>query len=333
MDEDLKKRLIGAAVLISLAVIFLPMLIEHEPIQLERAYMQEIPVEPAGKFDKELLPQEPAAEKVEGPQVSESPVPPVVDSAEPDTPKSEPEPEVETKPAEPQETAQQQVQPDKQIPSKEPPSGWVVQAGSYSNRQNAEALVTKLRESGLDTMDVQPIRVNDKTLYRVRVGPEIDHNNAKALAPKVAMISGSKVTVVRYPDSQASNSGKSGNQSRKQPVSERAQKETSTVKAPDKTETPESKKAVVNAQAASTPVSSGWVIQAGSYSSRSNAEKVAAKLRNAGLKVLNVETVQVNGKTLYRVRVGPESERKRAESLAPRVARISGAPAKVLKYP
>ena len=206
MDEELKKRLIGAAVLISLAVIFLPMLIEHEPIQLERAHMQSIPPEPKRKFNQSLLPEKPVDSGVETKE-SPAPQPPVEKTnAEKDPgPKTNEtgqpagaEKAAESKPASKQ-TPAEKVQAAKTPASKPPPSGWVIQAGSFSSRENAEALVLKLRKAGLDTMNVQPIKVDGKSLYRVRVGPEIDRKNAEKLVPRVAKISGAPAKVLKYP--------------------------------------------------------------------------------------------------------------------------------------
>ena len=53
LDEQLKKRLIGAAVLASLAVIFVPMLLESPPE--ERPLGEIPPPPPARPFDSKLL--------------------------------------------------------------------------------------------------------------------------------------------------------------------------------------------------------------------------------------------------------------------------------------
>jgi len=63
------------------------------------------------------------------------------------------------------------------------------------------------------------------------------------------------------------------------------------------------------------PEPSRWYIQAGSFSKRENALSLADSLRKQGMPVL-LETIQVGGKgTFYRLKVGPELDKKRAASM------------------
>lgn len=78
---------------------------------------------------------------------------------------------------------------------------------------------------------------------------------------------------------------------------------------------------------------SAWVVQVGAFSSAENAQRLVEQLRAAGLDTLEPDQVQLRGQTLYRVQVGPEIERARAESLLPKVKEISGLEGKVLAYP
>ena len=58
-----------------------------------------------------------------------------------------------------------------------------------------------------------------------------------------------------------------------------------------------------------------WAVQVGAFGSTGAADKVVNQLRSAGFRAY-VSPVQRGGKTLYRVRVGPEPERPRADALA-----------------
>ena len=58
-----------------------------------------------------------------------------------------------------------------------------------------------------------------------------------------------------------------------------------------------------------------WAVQVGAFGSTAAADKVVNELRSAGFRAY-VSPVQRGGKTLYRVRVGPEPERPRADALA-----------------
>jgi DedD protein len=69
-------------------------------------------------------------------------------------------------------------------------------------------------------------------------------------------------------------------------------------------------------QQKTAPVKSGsglsrWYIRAGSFSREENATALWSELRKQGFPV-SLETAQVNGKTLYRLKVGPELDQKRA---------------------
>ena len=209
MSHDLKRRLIGATVLISLAIIFLPMILEHEPLMVDRGEMKPIPKAPDEKFKSSLIHDEVLEEKPQAVADQGSPAVPEVTPEEP-----APTPAVEITPAMPvtvdaAPTAKlEAVEPAPkpvEKPAPEPvqvnpgPSAWVIQVGSFSNQENAKKLVARLREAGLNTMDPQPAVVNGKQLYRVKVGPELDKGNAEKLQPKIKQAAGLQGTVIRYP--------------------------------------------------------------------------------------------------------------------------------------
>jgi len=67
------------------------------------------------------------------------------------------------------------------------------------------------------------------------------------------------------------------------------------------------------------PVTGDWIVQLGSFSSRANADRLAADVRAKGFAV----SVQGGGGSsgkLFRVRAGPEAEKAGAEALAARLA-------------
>lgn len=61
-----------------------------------------------------------------------------------------------------------------------------------------------------------------------------------------------------------------------------------------------------------------WVVQIGSFSSKDNADRLIKKLRDGGYHAF-VETATQDAQTVYRVRVGPELRRSRAEALKDRL--------------
>lgn len=71
---------------------------------------------------------------------------------------------------------------------------------------------------------------------------------------------------------------------------------------------------------ASPPAQSAWAVQLGAYASREKAEQFVADLKKRGFAAFVLE-YRASGKVLYRVRVGPEQERARAEAIAARLAK------------
>jgi DedD protein len=74
-----------------------------------------------------------------------------------------------------------------------------------------------------------------------------------------------------------------------------------------------------------------WVIQLGSFVSRDNAERLAASLRGKSYAAF-VSEFRGSGRVLYRVRVGPEHDRARADAIAARLAH-EGHPGSVAPEP
>lgn len=194
MDETVKKRLVGAVVLVSLAVIFVPFLLEEKEITPQSAVELDtkIPVQPTRKFRSGLVPDEKTAtreatasdsgqsefnisERLEltehkGPSKSASS--PGSESRKADDAKRRAveEPDSSSRqatPPKPEKKASEKTA-NKQQPS--PKSGWIIQAGSFGNKTNAVNLSNNISKSGLNAY-IEEIAVKEKTLYRVRVGP------------------------------------------------------------------------------------------------------------------------------------------------------------------
>lgn len=77
------------------------------------------------------------------------------------------------------------------------------------------------------------------------------------------------------------------------------------------------------------PATGNWLVQAGSYGSQANADKVAAQLKARGFHAAVSHFIK-SGKSYFRVRVGPYADRAAAEKAAPAVAKASGAKTEVV---
>lgn len=201
MDEGLKRRLIGAAVLASLAVIFVPMLFEEPPV--EPPPLPPLPSKPPiNDFASDMLREEVPAVTPLAPSAP----PPFVEPAPSPEPQSPAPPPPEPQPAAPPVVAPPPV-PAERAPAAAPESlkprigltAWVVQAASLSSRENADKLVAKLRAADLPTPDPELVDIKGKRFYRVRVGPVIERAEAEAMVEKVSRIAGARAQVRKYP--------------------------------------------------------------------------------------------------------------------------------------
>nr|WP_298145866.1 SPOR domain-containing protein [uncultured Pseudomonas sp.] len=170
LDKGLMQRMVGALVLVALAVIFLPMLLSREnelrhvvvdaPAMPDTPAMPQIEMQPVIVPDPQALPDEPIPESIEPPApVAQTPVP----SAEPVQP-SQPEPAA-VAPA-----------PAPRLDANSLPVSWSVQLASLSSRSGAENLQKTLRSQGYNAY----IRSFDG-MNRVFVGPLVERAEANRL--------------------------------------------------------------------------------------------------------------------------------------------------------
>ncbi|HEC20734.1 MAG TPA: sporulation protein [Gammaproteobacteria bacterium] len=205
MDNQLKQRLVGAVVLVALAVIFIPMLLPGEG-ELGGIRGSNIPAEPDFRF-----PPVPAApEAPPAPVAAKVPVgdhEPVALPAKKTESHSQPAAKPSPKPAKktPAKMAKKSAPktvtkaPAKTTSSTTDAAGaWVVQVGSFAARNNARALRDKLRKQGYASF-VESISGKAGRVYRVRVGPELSKSAAETLRQRLAKEAGLKGLVQAYP--------------------------------------------------------------------------------------------------------------------------------------
>lgn len=178
LDKGLRQRIVGALVLVALAVIFLPMLLTREDetrhVVVEAPPMPQAPAVPEIKMDPvavpepQPLPDEPIPVE---PAVDEPPVPtvPAVPAPPPSVPPQAPAVAATPKPA-------PQPVPTSRLDANSLPVSWSIQLASLSNRASAENLQKTLRSKGYNAY----IRAADG-MNRVFVGPVIERAEADRL--------------------------------------------------------------------------------------------------------------------------------------------------------
>jgi len=206
MDQQLKERVVGAAVLVAVAVLFIPMILSGPPqrddMGAERTVRQETRPEASDEgFSSRIVPLGDAARTMTGggPK-AESATPAVAEpapAAPPASPPSKPTAPATTARVDPAEQPRKQAKP---APGPAPKrSGWVVQLGSFSNPRNAYALRDRLKSEGYATFAVTS-RTGTEAVTRVYVGPEPARARAEGHVAKLLEKTRLKGIVVRYPD-------------------------------------------------------------------------------------------------------------------------------------
>lgn len=187
-DFDPKHRIVGAVILVALAVIFLPMILNKQPEPPAVAPIAEIPPPDSKVVTAPVAPLEPAPT-----------------AATPTAPAAEPanEPVKESPAVKPAEPAPAPAAKPNKPAAKDKPAakiekGWVVQAGVFASAENAKQLRDKLRKLGY-TAEIDNLVVDAKSMARVRVGPYRDNAAAKAAQARLQSQAGVKGVVLAYP--------------------------------------------------------------------------------------------------------------------------------------
>ncbi|MFB1036599.1 MAG: SPOR domain-containing protein [Sinobacterium sp.] len=197
MSSALQNRLVGTAIIVAIAVIFLPDLLDGKQ-ESKRNLFVELPQKPAMKivqspsvFDIDRV-KEAVTRKVEiiseqavddniNPNLAAE-IKPIIRSVElqvtdtyqknesiPIT-KSLDKPEIKVS------SLQQQTVVGKDAERLLSSAGWVIQLGSFRHQKNVKELLKKLKKAGYRAFS-RPIKTKSGTLTKVFVGPDLQKNN------------------------------------------------------------------------------------------------------------------------------------------------------------
>ena len=195
MERALKERIIGAAVLVFVVVLVVPVFLDGAPgggeIVSERI---PLPGQAEQKSQTVILDRDrkdpvPAAIANAPTQEKKQEVPePVIRQPPPEPVKSDPKPE-KSEPVKPE--------PIEAAPTASTTGMWVVQLGSFVDQANAERLAADLRKQGFAAFLSQH-STGSGSLHRVRIGPQKDRESAEAMAARLQK-AGHKGQVVPHP--------------------------------------------------------------------------------------------------------------------------------------
>ncbi len=291
MDLSLKQRLLGAVVLIALAIIFVPMFLSGPaPQQTSETVNLAIPPAPDREFQNRVLPVDatPNAAKPADAATTQ----PVTNAplATVDTP---PRPAEIPQPTEPVSTAPAATPPKTETAPAKPEAPKVadnapgraangrfyVHLGVYTVAKNADDLVASLKQGGLPAF-TEASEAQGKAASRVRVGPYEDRAAAEAVRLRIKQMNPAVASsVVQLADD-----------------------------------------AKADAPPTALPANraGGWAVQLGAFKTVEEANKVRDRLKGAGF-VAYVDKVDAETGTLFRVRAGPEADRGNADKLKGRI--------------
>jgi len=288
MDLSLKQRLLGAVVLIALAVIFVPMFLSRPaPQQSSETVNLAIPPAPDREFQNRVLPVDAAPDAVKNAQtVTSQPLatvetpPRLAEIAQPTAPvATTPAPEAaKSEPVAPTPTAEA-PKSEPSTPGRAANGHFFVHLGIYAESKNADDLVATLKQGGFPAF-AEASDYQGKRAERVRVGPFEDRAAAEAARLRIKQI---KPTVPG-----------------------------SVVELADD--------AKADAPPSALPASraGGWAVQLGAFKTVDEANKLRDRLKGAGF-VAFVDKLDAESGALWRVRAGPETDRGNADKLRGRI--------------
>jgi DedD protein len=192
-----KHRIMGALVLVALAVIFVPMILER-PKGPEKAPapVMEIPDKDKKIFVSKIKPITPEEEAApaNGAPAESTPQPPAQGA-----PPSKQEPASSPPAAEPAKQPAPKTATSGAASAAPPAAeGWVVRVGTFSQAENAERIKSTLKRKGFEPESGE-IEVGGRSVTRVWVGPFETREKAAEVRSRILKETGQEGLIVAFP--------------------------------------------------------------------------------------------------------------------------------------
>ncbi len=192
MTELIKQRLVGMLIVVLAGVVFIPDLLDGQKSTIKEDF-KKIPPRPESS-ESPILKEFPMAQVQDA--LKQAPQP-TIEVAEEDKAELEQDEAISAiASAEDQTTVEQQIAAEPELASvtagRAPQfdsSAWVLRLGTFRNKPNVDALLTKLEEAGVTTF-VKPVEAKAGTLYRVFVGPELEKSELEKAQKKLKELTG-----------------------------------------------------------------------------------------------------------------------------------------------
>ena len=178
MDQQLKERLIGIIVLVLFAVIFIPMFFS-DPIDLVSKEKTNLSNSKESEFVSKLKPVDDSTQEFDTKRIE-------YDTVTEETPQTVTEETPQTVTEESTDLVNEETAFRKESLTENQMGqmNWIVQIGSYSNKENAEKENLRAKNAGFRSF-INPITQNNKIMYQVCLGPEYDELDANKLREEI----------------------------------------------------------------------------------------------------------------------------------------------------
>ena len=317
MESQLKQRLIGAAVLVALAVIFLPMLVKGPaPDSGVSDVSLKVPDAPQGEYETRDLPLVVPDRAPEGGVTGMQP------AADAD---GQALPTVDTTTTGPADAAAREdggSTTGEMLPPTVAGGDYAVHFAAYDSSVDADTVVSRLRGAQLPAYR-EASGAGGKQTWRVRIGPygtRADAEIARLEAQRVGKYEGARVIALDAAEPAA-------------PVASKPAPTPEPVAKPAPTKTVASKPAAKPVEPQKPAAAGvGFAVQIGAFSNAAQATGKRDQLRGAGFNAFT-ETVNTDKGVLTRVLAGPVASRGEAEQLAARVKARLGLDGLVRSHP
>ena len=331
MDPGMKQRLIGAAVLVALAVIFLPMLVQGPaPDSGVSDVPLSMPDAPAGNYETRDLPLVTPGTAPDGGALGMSSTPPPADgaplpAADAANPAAGPSSSTNVPLNDGGGTKAESLPAasGEMFPAPTAGGDYAVHFGSFASSTAADKVVGSLRASQLPGYREQGL-VDGKPVWRVRIGPYASRADAEAARLRAAHVRddvGARVIAldadVAKPDVAKPDVAKPA----------------PTAVAPPPPAVPMPVAAAPKpANPAPAAASTGFAVQLAAFSQPADATALRDRVRAAGFSAFT-ESVTTDKGSLTRVRVGPVATRAEADALKTQVKTKVGVDGIVRPHP
>ena len=178
MDQQLKERLVGIIVLVLFVVIFIPMFFS-EPIDLVSKEKTNLSNSKESEFVSKLKPVDDSTQELDTKSIE-------YDTVTEETPQTVTDETPQTVTEEITDLVNEETAFRKESLAENQMGqmNWIVQIGSYSNKENAEKENLRAKNAGFRSF-INPITQNNKIMYQVCLGPEYDELDANKLREEI----------------------------------------------------------------------------------------------------------------------------------------------------